>query len=978
MAIENYLRTGIVNKPTDLSYLRDYGLLLACNFIPAGGAIPDISGSGNDGTVEGSVSQTPLGVEFDSIYSDQAGYVPINGAIAFGDIGMAQTVCMNIKWKHAGNTSYSAIFQTSAGQYAYFDLNAPKISGAIDARILVNGFEGAVVNAESGWNTIAFVFDEPIAFSDFYLSKFTDGIDTFGNYEIRDLQVWDKALTDEEIQNYTDEFGEIIVYADFSAEADGTSAPKDFIITGGSFSVETQNGNQNKPYLENGDKYLECVSGPGYIGAPISDPYSQFEVLVYKDLSGDIFDWHVWSDNVGPLDLDLYRAPGAFYGGDNGINIRWEADGKFRFYFVHNYSGSYDPGQQVGYSQEIFEAGQWVKLKLTVGKTGRFMLYVNDTLIDNLGVGAPQTPAYTSFVMPANSAIAKLKVTNADYVTKDTLVDILRDFAVSGTTQVTANAIIEQWGYTGYTAQYWELYRSPNGIAAWSRIASVPIGTNSYVDTTTGGNPFYYKARLVSGNMYGGFSKIMRAGGTVLATPYNFYAFGNGDEGRILFTWNNNGVTDATSIQPQLSTDGVVWTTLDSLPAGTTQYQAIHQGSTKKYYTRVRVTRGAEEVFTNTVIATTGPAIKEPSASYGILSASEVEIYWSDSGPFGPFEGQEAWRVFKSYDGISYFEIYNTNDINVFSYIDTSPGAIQYYKVAADDGRLYVYSQPMYVEITIAAAPTDFALTAIAGDTVTYSWTNNDSGDIQLEYSPDGGTTWVGWQIVPEGTTSYNRSGLNSETTYWGRVSCLGGTVPSPSNADADTTPMAAPILNDIVRWSDTALQLQMSVGDPLAAPIDHFSVWRSTDGVNFSEVASPTSSPYLDEGLSVNTQYWYKIRSDRFTDESTFSATQDEFTLAAFADPYSTSVNVVSSTELNVHWYNSTYNVKVEVYRSTDNITFNKIGEVTGNNPEDYNDTTCLPNTTYYYNIQASDYPPSPFHRVGVMTNAGFNTTPA
>jgi hypothetical protein len=337
MAIDNYLRAGLVNEPVDLSHLRDGGLMLACNFTTNGVTVPDISGNGKHGTISGAVSVTQQGIEFGSIISDPmqpASYFPLNGQVSFGNIGLVQTICMDIKWKHAGNWSISAVFSGGEGTDVRFDLNTPVGTDNI-TKTTVNGFEDTGVLDGLAWDNLVFILDTPTEFTDFKLSYLMDGVPVYGNYEIRDLRVWNRALSDSEILQYRNSFGEVILYADFSAEQIGASVPKDFIVTGGQFVVEEIHGN-SQSWLVNGDKYVSCLSGPGYIGAPLSYEYGEFEAIIYKENQSDIFDWHVVSKNVGSLDKDLYRAPGEFYGERNGIIIRWETDGTFKFYFVEN------------------------------------------------------------------------------------------------------------------------------------------------------------------------------------------------------------------------------------------------------------------------------------------------------------------------------------------------------------------------------------------------------------------------------------------------------------------------------------------------------------------------------------------------------------------------------------------------------------------------------------------------------------------
>ena len=53
------------------------------------------------------------------------------------------------------------------------------------------------------------------------------------------------------------------------------------------------------------------------------------------------------------------------------------------------------------------------------------------------------------------------------------------------------------------------------------------------------------------------------------------------------------------------------------------------------------------------------------------------------------------------------------------------------------------------------------------------------------------------------------------------------------------------------------------------------YSVKRSTDGINFTVVATPTAFQYLDSAVTVNTQYWYQLASVNISGTSPYTAAQ-------------------------------------------------------------------------------------------------------
>jgi hypothetical protein len=84
---------------------------------------------------------------------------------------------------------------------------------------------------------------------------------------------------------------------------------------------------------------------------------------------------------------------------------------------------------------------------------------------------------------------------------------------------------------------------------------------------------------------------------------------------------------------------------------------------------------------------------------------------------------------------------------------------------------------------------------------------------------------------------------------------------------------MAAPATpqNFYVQTADAKVFLSWS----LTAGATSYSVSRSTDGVTFAELATPSVNSYLDEAVSTGTQYYYKIAAVNGDGTGVYSAAQ-------------------------------------------------------------------------------------------------------
>lgn len=74
-----------------------------------------------------------------------------------------------------------------------------------------------------------------------------------------------------------------------------------------------------------------------------------------------------------------------------------------------------------------------------------------------------------------------------------------------------------------------------------------------------------------------------------------------------------------------------------------------------------------------------------------------------------------------------------------------------------------------------------------------------------------------------------------------------------------------------------------------LAPGATSYSVQRSTDGVNFSVVGTPTTNSYLDSTVSVGVNYWYKI------------ASSDGTTISGYTAPYPESITPCLPGQMNL-----------------------------------------------------------------------------
>jgi fibronectin type 3 domain-containing protein len=138
----------------------------------------------------------------------------------------------------------------------------------------------------------------------------------------------------------------------------------------------------------------------------------------------------------------------------------------------------------------------------------------------------------------------------------------------------------------------------------------------------------------------------------------------------------------------------------------------------------------------------------------------------------------------------------------------------------------------------------------------------------------------------------------------------------------------------------------------------------------NFVQVASPTTSPYVNTGLAASTSYSYRVRAtDAAGLLSSYSATASATTQAGGGGdttpptaPSGLGATVASSSQINLSWTASTDNIGVTTYlvercQGAGCSAFTQVGTVTGTPPlTTFQSTGLAASTSYSFRVRAQD----------------------
>jgi hypothetical protein len=156
--------------------------------------------------------------------------------------------------------------------------------------------------------------------------------------------------------------------------------------------------------------------------------------------------------------------------------------------------------------------------------------------------------------------------------------------------------------------------------------------------------------------------------------------------------------------------------------------------------------------------------------------------------------------------------------------------------------------------------------TAVSTTQIDLAWVDNSSNEdgFKIERSTDG-VNFTQIAAAPANATTYSNTGLTASTLYYYRVFAYNtaGNSASPSNTASATT-LAPPAPNAPSGLTATAVstsQINLTWADN-ASNEDGFKIERSTDGVNFTQIATvaANATSYSNIGLTASTLYYYRV----------------------------------------------------------------------------------------------------------------------
>jgi phosphodiesterase/alkaline phosphatase D-like protein len=273
---------------------------------------------------------------------------------------------------------------------------------------------------------------------------------------------------------------------------------------------------------------------------------------------------------------------------------------------------------------------------------------------------------------------------------------------------------------------------------------------------------------------------------------------------QINLAWTDNS-NNETGFKIDQATNSTFTTGLTTVTVGAnvTTYNATGLLANTTYYYRVRATNGnGDSANTSTANATTQNAI--PAAPSGLTataaSSTQINLGWTDNS-----NNETGFKIDQATDsGFTQNLTTVTVGANVTTYSATglSTNTTYYYRVRSTNtlgDSANTSTASATTQVATLTAPSGLTATAVSSSQINLGWTDNSNNEtgFKIDQATDSGFTQNFTTVtVGANVTTYNATGLSSNTTYYYRVRATNanGDSANTSTASATTTATGTPV----------------------------------------------------------------------------------------------------------------------------------------------------------------------------------------
>ena len=383
------------------------------------------------------------------------------------------------------------------------------------------------------------------------------------------------------------------------------------------------------------------------------------------------------------------------------------------------------------------------------------------------------------------------------------------------------------------------------------------------------------------------------------------------------------------------------------------------------------------------------PADPKPPENLSLKAGNSPGVYklsWEESS--GNVSG---FKILHSTDGKNYTEVGNTGAgkfggvSNVRSYIVYPSGGLNYYEVcsfAAGFGpNSDSASKPSGAVTAFYVKPPDpLKITTYSTNSITVGWQNNSKVAQGLEvFRSIPGQAYTMIAKVGPSVNSYTDKGLQPGETYRYLVRAYESGVNSIfSNSVSQLLPPKRPSNLKVTGYATHTINISWT-NNPSKNETG-LEIYRSTDGTNYTVVATESKNvtSFKDTGLNGNYTYTYKVRAYNPAGRSDFTNTVTQGLPPN--EPSNLHITALSSTTATLAWTDNSNNEKgFGIYRSmSPNGPFTQVATA-AINATSYTDVGLNNSRNiYYYKITSYNQPGNSGYSDIFSTNQGSPLTPS
>jgi titin len=508
------------------------------------------------------------------------------------------------------------------------------------------------------------------------------------------------------------------------------------------------------------------------------------------------------------------------------------------------------------------------------------------------------------------------------------------------------------WTNNDATAAGFWLFRSNDNIT-FTQVAKVASPTTStYTDNSAlPFHTYYYKVHVYTSAATSSPSNVVSAT-TPLGIPTGITAVAKSPTS-LQVTWANSDAS-AAGYRVFRSTDGVNFSQVGTITSGATKtYLDTTNASSTAYTYKVQSYNGASSSgFSGTASATT-PLITPTPFTAIAQSGSTIALSWTNLDP-----ATTGYILQRSLNGTTFTPLATITDPTATTYTDSNltSGRVYTYQLQATGALTPSAFTAKVAATTPLAAPSALSATTLTPTSIRLNWTINDpnAAGFTIMRSLDGVTfTQLAKTTTPAVATYTDTTALPFKT-YTYKILDYTAAANSPySNAASATTPLAIPANLAASVLSPTSIKLAWADTDAAA---QGYQIFRSPDGVNYSQITTITSRTTLTFTDTVSSVSSYSYRVVAYNG-STTSANSNIVTAATpLGTPAGFAGAITGPTAIRLSWTSIDANATgMILQRSADGSAFVNLATLTDPTQLSYTDSAVMTGHTYAYKLQAT-----------------------